>query len=191
MVSARPSTIACCSRSAASVKVASPAGVTPNTANGPTFSARIRCRPMRMVGGNDPAARAYTCQSSGRWALCARRLALGLRRAVIWRKQSVGCAKQRGQTNEHQVHVCEREDEIRVQDHSLIQQVIDDVEQRRIALIDDAGNRARRRSGTWAQGLWRLRLLRLRRWPAARNSAMSRAPRSQGCSPCARSATKL
>ena len=199
--SARPSTIACCSRSAASVYVVSPAR-TANTAIGPTIRTRTTRRPMRIADGCCPEASAYTCHSP--WT---RRPAFGVRRwrspvgggalrglrrrPVIRRKQPIGSAQQRRQTDEDQVHVGEREDEIRVEHYSLIQQVIDDVEQRRLALIDDAGNRPGRRGGARAQGLRGTWPLRLRRRQVPGNGGMPRAPWFQVDSPRAPSATKL
>ena len=61
------------------------------------------------------------------------------------RKNAIGCAQQCGESDIDEINIREREDQLGVEHHALVDQVVDDVEQRGIRLVDDSRDGARGR----------------------------------------------
>src|SRR5829696_8835081 len=104
--------------------VASAAGASPTTTSiSPIGSVRRRRPSILNRRGNPGAESAYTysCRS------VSRRI----------RQDAVGGTEQRGQSDVDEIDVGQRENQVGIEHDTAVQQVVEDVEQRRIGLIDD------------------------------------------------------
>jgi hypothetical protein len=65
-------------------------------------------------------------------------------RAIV-RPDAIGRTEERREPEVHQIDVRERQNELGVQDHTTVQEIIEHVQKRRIGIVDDAGDLSLRR----------------------------------------------